>query len=74
MFEVNILVGSQFKSLVSIWFRLVSYFASFVHWPKIFSDHSSLVCFQFLLYLAIYFLNLLLVSLALLPDIFGCQW
>ena len=72
-------VGDQFLGIVvslvivSIWFRLVPYIPSFVILPKILLDHSSLICFRFLLHLTIYLLNLLLVSSALLLDIFGCQ-
>ena len=46
------------------------YSSSFPNLPKILSGHLSLICFWFLLSLANYFLILLFVSSALLPDIF----
>ena len=74
MFGLISLVFCQF----SYWFQFGSgqlfYSTSFVNLSKILLDHSSLVCFWFLLYSVFHFLNLLLVSFALSPDMFGCWW
>ena len=51
----------------------MSYSSSFGILPKLILYHLPLVFFQFLLYLAIYLLNLLPVSCALSLDSFGCQ-